>query len=233
MGRWALVTGASKGIGESISIDLASRGWNLYLVARSELLLLELQEKLTHEYNVKVAVRPCDLTVRKNRNELIEWVCTQESISVLVNNAGFGSTGAFETLSIEREIQQIELNIVALVELTHRLLPMIKSQSNGYILNIASTAGFQPGPFMAVYYATKAFVLHFSEALSVELRDSNVSVTAHCPGATESEFANVAGNDKTVLFSKMNHVMSREVVAKHAVNAMFNRKVVAIAGFRN
>ena len=86
---------------------------------------------------------------------------------------------------------------------------------------------------MAVYYATKAFVLHFSEALSVELRDSNVSVTAHCPGATESEFANVAGNDKTVLFSKMNHVMSREVVAKHAVNAMFNRKVVAIAGFRN
>ena len=175
----------------------------------------------------------CDLTNRNERDKCIQWVNGHGELSALVNNAGFGSTGRFEELSIDREIQQIELNVVALVELTHRLLPIIQSQSEGYILNIASTAGFQPGPYMAVYYATKAFVLHFSEALSVELSDGNVSVTAHCPGATESEFAKVAGNDKTVLFSKFNHVMSREVVAKHAVDSMLNRKVVSIPGFRN
>ena len=233
MERWAIVTGASKGIGESIAKDLATRGWNLILVARSESLLRKLQQNMIHDNDIKVEIYACDLTERKSRNAFIEWAYTQKNISALVNNAGFGSTGPFETLLLDREIQQIELNIVALVDLTHRLLPMLKSQPEGYILNVASTVAFQPGPFMAVYYATKAFVLHFSEALSVELSESNVSVTAHCPGATESEFAKVAGNDKTVLFSKMNHVMSREVVAKHAVDSMFDRKVVAIAGFRN
>ena len=233
MTNWALVTGASKGIGEAISVELARRGWNLLLTARSEGLLLEMQQTLIGTYNVQVVVHPCDLTNRNERREFVQWVTGHGQLSALVNNAGFGSTGRFEKLSIDREIQQIELNVVALVELTHRLLPIIQSQPEGYILNIASTAGFQPGPYMAVYYATKAFVLHFSEALSVELSDGNVSVTAHCPGATESEFAKVAGNDKTVLFSKINHVMSREVVAKHAVDSMLNRKVVSIAGFRN
>ena len=233
MTRWALVTGASKGIGESISIDLARRGWNLLLTARSETLLLDMQKQLSAKYNVDVEVYPCDLTDRKQRTELWDWVAKHGQLSALINNAGFGSTGKFEDIAIDREIRQIELNIVALVELTHRLIPMLRSQPESYILNVASTAGFQPGPFMAVYYATKAFVLHFSEALSVELREDNISVTAHCPGATESEFAKVAGNDKTVLFSKMNHVMSREVVAKHAVDSMLNRKVVSIAGFTN
>ena len=233
MKYWALVTGASKGIGEAISIEFARRGWNVLLTARSETLLLNMQKQLIADYNIKVKVYPCDLTDRGQRSELVHWVQSHGEISALVNNAGFGSTGKFDDLSIDREIQQIELNIVALVDLTHHLLPILKSQSEGYILNIASTAGFQPGPFMAVYYATKSFVLHFSEALSVELREDNVSVTAHCPGATESEFSKVAGNDKTVLFSKMNHVMSREVVAKHAVDSMLNRKVVSIAGFTN
>ena len=233
MKYWALVTGASKGIGEAICIELASRGWNVLLTARSEPLLVELQKKLIADYNIEVEVYPCDLTDRRQRGELTHWVQTHGELSALVNNAGFGSTGKFDRLSIDREIQQIELNIVALVDLTHHLLPVLKSQPNGYILNLASTAGFQPGPFMAVYYATKGFVLHFSEALSVELREDNVSVTAHCPGATESEFSKVAGNDKTVLFSKMNHVMPRDVVAKHAVDSMLNRKVVSIAGLTN
>ena len=233
MTRWALVTGSSKGIGESISIDLARRGWNLLLTARSETLLLDMQKQLSAQYNVEVKVYPCDLTDRNQRSELLTQVTEHGQLSALINNAGFGSTGKFEGIAIDREMRQIELNIVALVELTHRLIPMLQSQPESYILNVASTAGFQPGPFMAVYYATKAFVLHFSEALSVELREDNISVTAHCPGATESEFAKVAGNDKTVLFSKMNHVMSREVVAKHAVDSMLNRKVVSIAGFTN
>ena len=233
MKNWVLVTGASKGIGEAISTELARRGWNVLLTARSEALLLELQKKLVDDCGVNVKVYPCDLTDREQRTGLVRWVKDHGELSALVNNAGFGSNGEFVGLAIDREIRQIELNVVALVDLTHRLLPLLQSQSHGYILNIASTAGFQPGPFMAVYYATKAFVLHFSEALSVELSDGNVSVTAHCPGATESEFASVAGNDKTVLFSKMNHVMSREVVAKHAVDSMLGRKVVSIAGFTN
>lgn len=233
MTQWALITGASKGIGEAMAVDLAGRGWSLLLTARSASLLADLQTQLMNTYSIDVKVFPCDLTDRTDRVRLIDWTLEHAELSALINNAGFGTNGRFDEIEIDRELRQIELNISALVELTHRLLPLLKTQSKAYVLNIASTAAFQPGPFMAVYYATKAFVLHFSEAMSVELKGSSVSVTAHCPGATESEFASVAGNDKTILFSKLNHVMSREVVAKHAVDAMLARKAVAIAGFRN
>ena len=233
MKQWALITGASKGIGESIAFELAQRGWSLLLTARSASLLSNLQRELIQTYSIEVEVYACDLTDRRARAGLIEWASGFTSLSALINNAGFGTNGRFDDIEIDRELRQIELNVSAVVELTHQLLPTLKTQSQSYILNIASTAAFQPGPFMAVYYATKAFVLHFSEALSVELNDSSISVTAHCPGATESEFASFAGNDKTVLFSKLNHVMNREVVATHAVDSMLARKPVAIAGFRN
>lgn len=232
MKKTVLITGASKGIGESLVWELASRQWNLLLVARSENLLLKLKEQVEATHGVSVGVFSCDLTSDSEREALCDWVRAQGSLGALINNAGFGSTGLFMEQDLERELRQIQLNIVAVVDLTHQLLPLL-IQERGHVMNIASTAGFQPGPFMAVYYATKAFVLHFSEALSVELVNHGVSVTAHCPGATESEFAKVAGNDKTLLFSKMNHVMSREVVARHAVDAMLKRKTVAIAGWRN
>jgi len=232
MTKRALITGASKGIGESMAIELAQRGWNLILVARSRTLLEALKERLEENHGVSIEVFPCDLTVSEERKQLVSFVHSKKTLDALINNAGFGSTGAFSTLSIERELNQIDLNISTVVALTHALIPLLIPQK-GYVLNIASTAGFQPGPYMAVYYATKSFVLHFSEALAVELKEVGVSVTAHCPGATESEFAKVAGNDKTVLFSKLNHVMPREVVAKHAIDSMLVRKVVAIAGWRN
>lgn len=232
MTKRALITGASKGIGESMAEDLATRGWDLILVARSQDLLESLQVRLEKEHGISVTIYSCDLTNSSERSSLISDVLAEGRLDALINNAGFGSTGAFQTLSIDRELRQIELNISTVVALTHALLPLLV-QHNGYVLNIASTAGFQPGPYMAVYYASKSFVLHFSEALSVELKESGVSVTAHCPGATESEFSKVAGNDKTMLFSKFNHVMSREVVAKHAIDSMLTREVVAISGWRN
>ena len=234
MKRVAVVTGASKGIGEAIAKELASRGWDLILIARSADLLDDLKIRLVETYGIDAEVYACDLCNRAERNHTMQAILdSNRPITALINNAGFGSTGAFVDLDISREIQQIELNVSALVALTHGFLPHLLAQSQGYVLNIASTAAFQPGPYMAVYYATKAFVLHFSEALATELRGTTVSVTAHCPGATESEFAKEAGNDKTLLFSKMNHVMSREVVAKHAVDSMLQRKSMAIAGWRN
>lgn len=232
MAKKVLITGASKGIGESMAREFARRGWNLLLVARSTDILAKLKMDLEQQYSISVGIQTCDLTDITERNNLCDWVKSQGALDALVNNAGFGSTGAFKDLPLDRELRQVELNVATVVSLTHQLLPLLCEQ-RGYIMNIASTAGFQPGPYMAVYYATKAFVLHFSEALSVELAEQGVSVTAHCPGATESEFAKVAGNDKTVLFSKMNHVMSRDVVAKHAVDSMLARKAVAISGWRN
>lgn len=231
--QWALITGASKGIGESIAIELASRGWNLIITARSESLLVNLKNQLQNEYGTQVEIVVADLTQLEDRNAVLQFIDESKiSLSALINNAGYGSAGYFHEQDRQWELGQIQLNIEALVDLTHQCIPLLKPQM-GYVLNIASTAAFQPGPFMAVYYATKAFVLSFSEAISVELAPMGISVTAHCPGATESEFSKVSGNDKSMLFSKMNHIMSREVVAKHAVTAMLKRKRVAIAGPQN
>ena len=228
--KWALITGASKGIGEAMARELSSLGWHLILVARTEHLLIRLAEECGAEERLhKVFV--CDLTKLEERERLFQFVAEEDiQISALINNAGFGSNGAFIEQDRTRELQQIQLNISALVDLSHLFLPQLK-EKQGYILNIASTAGFQPGPFMAVYYATKSFVLHFSEALSVELQGTGVSVTAHCPGATESDFGKVSGNENSLLFAL--RVMDRHVVARHAVNSMLARKRVAIPGLMN
>ena len=233
MKKWALVTGASKGIGEAIAYELAKRSWNLVLTARSQDLLSQLKEQLEATYAIKVECIAGDLTERNFRNQLLKDVLDSEiELTALVNNAGYGSAGYFHERERDWEGGQVQLNIEALVDLTHQCIPML-IDNRGYVLNIASTAAFQPGPFMAVYYATKAFVLSFSEALSVELAPFGVSVTAHCPGATESEFSKVSGNEKTMLFSKLNHIMKRDVVAKHAVVSMLKRRRVAISGPQN
>lgn len=233
MKKWALVTGASKGIGEAIATELAERGWNLILTARSQNLLSQQQIHLQNTYSIEVKYLAGDLTDMEFRTQLLQHlVDTGIVLTALINNAGYGSAGYFYTQERQWELGQIRLNIEALVDLTHQCIPLLQPQK-GYVLNIASTAAFQPGPFMAVYYATKAFVLSFSEAISVELKPMGVSVTAHCPGATESEFSKVSGNEKSMLFSKMNHIMSREVVAKHAISSMLKRKRVAIAGPQN
>ena len=231
--KCALITGASKGIGYSICFELAAKGWNLIIVARTESKLSDLKNQLESVFDINVYCIVLDLRLATERKSLlIRLKELQISLSALINNAGYGSSGLFHHQDNEWELGQIRLNVEALVDLTHKCLPEL-IDNQGYVLNIASTAGFQPGPYMSVYYASKAFVLHFSEALDMELKETGVSVTAHCPGATISEFSKVSGNEKSMLFSKYNLIMTSERVAKHAVQSMFQRKRVAIPGLHN
>ena len=231
--KWGLITGASKGIGKEIAWEFVRQKWNVILVARSQALLEELAREMQSK-GVAVLVIAADLTKIEEREKVVNVVQSKNiPLCALVNNAGFGSAGPFASLDRMWELSQIELNIAALVDLSKLFIPLLSMQSQSYILNIASTAAFQPGPYMATYYATKSFVLHFSEALSIELADTSISVTAHCPGATESEFAQVAGTDKALLGKPSFHTMSAEVVARSAISSMLKRKRVAIPGILN
>ena len=152
------------------------------------------------------------------------------TIETLMNNAGFGTQGRFAESERARQIEMIDVNVRALVELTHLFLPGMVARQQGQILNVASVAGFVPGPYMATYYASKAFVLSFTEAIATELRGTGVTVTASCPGPTASEFGDVAGSSRTKLFRR---TASAEQVAKHAYRAMLAGDVVAIPGVMN
>jgi short-subunit dehydrogenase len=153
-------------------------------------------------------------------------------VDILINNAGFGAFGEFANMSEEQILGQINLNIVALTRLTKLFLPPMLSRRTGRIMNVASTAGFQPGPLMAVYYATKAYVISFSEAIANELRDSGVTVTCFCPGATHTGFAKRAGNDKSRLFKQLG-AMSAEKVARDGYRAVMAGRTLAISGWQN
>ena len=227
----ALITGASRGIGRELARLFARDGHALILVARSTGDLETLAADLRDKHSADVRVEPTDLSDPASRAALCERLAGVE-VDVLVNNAGFGSNGAFHTLDLGRELAQIEVNIAALTDLTGRFLPGMVERGRGRVLNIASTAGFQAGPYMAVYYATKAYVIHFTEAIAVELSGTGVTATAHCPGATETAFAETAGNDKTKLFTK-NAVASAEAVARHAYDAMWAGRPVAVHGITN
>jgi uncharacterized protein len=188
-----LITGASSGIGEVFARKLAAQGHNLLLVARSEDKLINLCNELGRSKSTHAQYVMMDLSERDAPARLFEE--TQKrglEIDFLINNAGFGSMGDFAKLGIERELDMIDLNVRSLVELTHRFLAPMRERKSGSIINVASTAGFQPVPFMATYAATKAFVLSFSEALWEENRPYGVKVMALCPGVTETNFFDAA-----------------------------------------
>jgi len=186
-----LITGASSGIGAELARQLASRGHGLTLVARRRDRLEELAAELE---GVRVDVEPCDLASGDERRALIEKLRTGDRDVVGVcNNAGFGTVGSFAEADLEREVGEVQLNCEALLELTGAFLPAMIERGAGAVLNVASTASFQPLPGMATYAATKAFVRSFSEAVHAELSGTGVSVTALCPGFTETEFAQTAG----------------------------------------
>ncbi len=184
-----LITGASAGIGRELAHVFAAHNANLVLVARRHGQLESLARTLREQYGVEVTVLSCDLTemgkTRWLENEVHDRGIT---IDVLVNNAGFGAVGKFASLSMDQQLDMIGLNVVVLTDLTRRFLPKMLGRDRGAILNVASTAAFQPGPNMAVYFASKAFVLSLTEAIAHEVRDSHVRVTCLCPGATETEF---------------------------------------------
>ncbi|MFT3711178.1 MAG: SDR family oxidoreductase [Archangium sp.] len=228
----ALITGASAGLGEQFAQLFARDGHDVILVARNAARLEAIAERLRIN-KVRTYIVPEDLSkpgcaarVHARVKEL------NVTVDFLVNNAGFGSNGAFLELPLEREVEMVELNCVTLLELCHRFGHDMRERKSGKILNIASTAGFQPGPFMATYYATKAFVVSFSEALAHELKDSGVTVTCHCPGATATEFAKTSGNDKSRLFQS-GGIAKASDVADHAYRAMLDGEVLSVHGLVN
>jgi len=193
-GATALVTGASSGIGTEIARALAARGHGLTLVARREERLLELASELTERHGVAAGVLACDLGVAKERNRLAKEIERLElDLEILVNNAGFGYSGDFAEAPRKRQVEMVALNCDAVVDLCGHFLPAMKKRGAGAIINIASTASFQPLPGTATYAATKAFVLSFSEAVSAELAGTGVTMTAVCPGPVRTEFADNAG----------------------------------------
>jgi uncharacterized protein len=233
MANTALITGASSGIGLELAKTFASHGHHLVLVARNEGKLKELAAQIEQQYKVKVTVIAKDLSNYNTAKEIVNS-CTQQNIQVdyLVNNAGIGDFGFFHESDWNKQEQIINLNITALTCLTHLVLPGMVQRKFGKILNVASTAAFQPGPTMSVYYATKAYVLSFTEAISNELEKTGVTVTALCPGATESGFQSAAAMEESKLV-KGKKLPSSAEVATYGYKALMNGKVVAIHGFMN
>jgi len=230
MKETALITGASSGIGLDLARLFAKDGNDVILVARSEGKLREIAAGFERDFGVKAHVIVADLARPDAPRQLVDALPVD--VDVLVNNAGFGVTGPFVRTGLAKELEMIQVNVVALTHLTKLLLPPMIARRRGRVLNVASTAAFQPGPLMAVYYATKAYVLSFSEAIADELRDSGVTVTALCPGPTETGFAAVADMTSTRLFNIAKPMSSAEV-ARAGYEAMKRGRRVVIPGLKN
>ena len=227
-----LITGASGGIGYELAKLFARDHHNLVLVARSGDKLAQVAAELQAQ-NVTIKTITLDLATPLAPKFLFDQLKTEAvAIDILINNAGFGAFGEFAQMSNEEIFGQIQLNIIALTELTRLLLPGMLARRTGRIMNVASTAGFQPGPLMAVYYATKAYVISFSEALANEVRHSGITVTCFCPGATHTGFAKRASNDKSRLFKQLG-AMNVEKVALDGYRAVMESRVLAISGAHN
>ncbi|MCE3296148.1 MAG: short-chain dehydrogenase/reductase sdr [Crocinitomicaceae bacterium] len=232
-GKTALITGASGGIGYELALIHAKAGDNLVLVARSEDKLNELKNHLEKQYGIDVHVLPLDLSEISSPEKV--YAFTQEKgifVDYLVNNAGFGDFGFFHEADWDKTNAMIQLNITILTHLTHVYIRDMIKAKKGKIMNVASTAAFQPGPTMAVYYATKAYVLHFSEAIGNEVKPYGITVTALCPGATESGFQAAAAMENSKLVKGKKLPASQEVAA-YGHKAMMNGKAVAVHGFMN
>lgn len=232
MTKTALITGASSGLGLELAQLFAADKHDVVLVARRREQLEALATRLAAERGVVAGVISADLADPGAPQRIVDELKRRGTeIEFLVNNAGFGTTGRFVERDLLRELAMVQVNVTALVNLTGLLVPSMVARGSGRVLNLGSTAGFQPGPFMSVYYATKAFVNSFTEALAYELRGTGVTATVSCPGATATEFGRVAGNDRSRLF-KMGAMNAPEVAA-HAYKAMMSGKAVAIPGARN
>ncbi|WP_207422203.1 SDR family NAD(P)-dependent oxidoreductase [Desertivirga brevis] len=229
MNNYALITGGSKGVGKYLAIELAKRGYNLILVARSATDLQLLKQELEGQLPIEVKIKALDLTKHENICQLGEWIRSGEfPVSVLVNNAGFGLYGEFEHQSLDEVGSMLDLNVKSLVSLTHHLLPVLKGQKNAHILNVASTAAFQAMPFMGVYAASKAFVLSFSRALRYELKHSKINVSCLCPGPVRTAFWDRAKAPSVELVERISK--QPEEIAKVAIKGLFERKAEIFVG---
>jgi uncharacterized protein len=229
---YALITGASGGIGEQLALLAAADGYNVILVARDKVALKRVAELIEQRYGVTTLVLAQDLAQPKSPKLIFDSVKRQNiSVSVLINNAGFGDYGEFSKSNRSIQLSMIDLNIRALTELTHLFLPEMVKRRKGYVVNLGSIASFLPGPLMSVYFASKAYVLSFSDALAQELKGSGVSVTCLCPGSTKTQFGNAA-HVKTSHSTQTSRVTPKQV-AVFGWEAMKKGKTRAIYGNSN
>jgi short-subunit dehydrogenase len=227
MTKVALITGASAGLGVEFARQLSKRGYRLVLAARRKERLEELARKLGNARAVAIDLSKKDAAARL----MADIVANGETVDLLVNNAGFGLIGRFAELDATRERQMIDLNVGALTDLCRAAAPAMIERKSGAILNVASTAAFQPGPKMAVYFATKAFVLSLSEAIHEELKPHGIKVSCLCPGPTRTEFGDVAGFGGNGLFDRV--AMNAADVVETGLKGLDSNRAVVVAGWMN
>jgi len=229
----ALITGASGGIGYELAKIFAKDKYNLVLVARSGPNLTQFAGELERQFGISVKMFALDLSLPEAPSQLFaELQRSGISIDVLVNNAGYGKFGEFAQVALEESLGQIQLNITSLTQMTKLFLAPMLERRSGRIMNVASTAAFQAGPLMSVYYATKAYVLSFTEAIANELRGTGVTVTCFCPGATDTNFQKRANTENSRLFKKLGPADAK-AVAHDGYRALMKGQTLAISGFRN
>ena len=226
----ALITGASGGIGECFAEKLAAKNTNLIIVARSEDKLNALAQKLQLQHNIQVDVIVKDLTEPSAAREVFDATQAKGlTVDLLINNAGFGDYGEFAQTDGDRQVKMVQLNNVALVDLTHRYLPQMRERGSGSIINVSSIAAFQPIPYLSVYAATKAFIRSFSEALWAENRQYGVRVLVVCPGPTETNFYNEA-NFPPALARTAKSLSTPEEIVDQSLKALDERRATVVVG---
>lgn len=230
---YTLITGSSKGIGKAMAYECAQKGMNLLLVALPNEEIVTVKESIQQKYTVQVEVYETDLTQPNASEQLFNWCVNQNiSVNILINNAGLGQQGAFENLEIGKKLFLMNINMMVPVSLTHCFLPMLKSNSNSYILNVGSCAAFAPIPYKSLYSASKTFVLSFSRALRYELKDTSIKVCCLCPGPTLTNPQNrlnarSIGRRGTLL------EMQPEEVAQYAITDMLAGKEIIVPGWKH
>jgi len=231
--NYALITGASKGIGKSMAIALAKRKINLLLISRSADELAVLQTAIESEYGVEVHIFAIDLSQPQAAKAVHNWVTEKNyAVQILINNAGYGLWGKFAELDLNAQMEMCQLNMTTVTALCHLFVPVLSTQEKAYILNVCSTAAYQAVPTLAIYSATKSFILSFTRALRFELKDGPVSVSCLSPGPVDTNFAHRAGLDA---FNKMAEKfnMKPDDVAEIAIKGLFAGKSEMIPGFTN
>ncbi|WP_032122207.1 SDR family NAD(P)-dependent oxidoreductase [Clostridium amazonitimonense] len=232
MDRYTLITGATYGIGYELASVFAKNGHNLYLVSRSLERLEHIKTTFEKEYRVKIAICALDLSLEKSVEELYDNIKREDIvIENIVNNAGFGSFGTFHEVDKHKDLNMIDLNVRSLTHILKLFVPELIKNSGGGIMNVASTAAFQSGPLMSVYYATKAYVLSLSRALKIELKPYNIKVVTLCPGPTDTNFQSLAQVKKAEIAKKS--MMNAKEVAVEAYKGFLKGKEVIIPGFKN
>lgn len=233
--QWAIITGATEGIGLEMANLLALEGYNLVLISRNLDKLKEVQQDIQKKYEIQVIIIAKDLSKPDSPQEIFSELQREDIfIEILVNNAGIGTYGSFHELDLHKELAMIQINITSLVYLCHLFLKPMIERNTGWILNVASTAGFQAGAMMSNYFATKGYVILLSEGLSIELNHTNISVTCLCPGPTKTQFFTSAGmGDKKIANKDRFYIMESKIVAKKGIDGMIVGKTLVIPGLIN